>query len=435
MIPGPSVFPSHQAQRLLDALNYSASHVLHYRNLFLENGLRPSNIGTIQDLQTLPILHKYQIQENWSNFISDEYRDREAELHIRYTSGSSGQPLKVIKTRTERIIAGRYLMQARQRCGLSLTGIKSASLGGRADFDSHAGDNPYTHGRGKGKILRLSYQKFSELAFREYVTALNNFQPTWLYALPSTIEGLARLSLEEKLMIDLPNLQLIELAGEFLSPDVRKCVQEAFKLKPISQYSAHEVWGIAFECMQGSMHVLEENVLLEVLRDDGTPVEFGEAGQTIVTSLNFRCMPFIRYQLGDLVTPLDIKCACGDSRPVVRIEGGRSSDLIHGHPTKIGNLIFDAVMKRLHETYNLSVQQYRIVQKSTTTFEAWIVDKNLWTTQLQGAFVSEVRHMLNQQVKIVFKFVPHIPEHPSGKKKSFIVQMEEVKEMGSNEHE
>ena len=50
---------------------------------------------------------------------------------------------------------------------------------------------------------------------------------------------------------------------------------------------------------------------MEVVKD-GRNVGFGEKGNVCVTGLNNRCMPFIRYDLGDVAILREGKeCSCG----------------------------------------------------------------------------------------------------------------------------
>ena len=56
---------------------------------------------------------------------------------------------------------------------------------------------------------------------------------------------------------------------------------------------------IAHECEYGSLHINDENMIVEIL-NNGLPCKDGEQGEIVVTELNNTAMPLIRYQLGGL---------------------------------------------------------------------------------------------------------------------------------------
>src|SRR3546814_3537656 len=69
-------------------------------------------------------------------------------------------------------------------------------------------------------------------------------------------------------------------------------------------------------------HVQSENVLLEVVDDDGRPCGPGETGRVLITSLHNFATPLIRYELGDYAE-VGSPCACGRGLPVIKQVLGR----------------------------------------------------------------------------------------------------------------
>jgi phenylacetate-CoA ligase len=411
-----------QASAIRKLVRYAAEHVPFYQTLFEMIGLSPDDIQSAADVRSIPHVTKQDITAEWSRFTSDEYLGREHELIARYTSGSTGAPLKIVKTKLERVISGRHLMSARARCGLRLP-VRWAGVGGRGDGSGSFGDQAFLQRRGKDSVLRLSHLNFSEATLQEYAHALEDFQPTWIYAMPSTIDCLAQVVLAQGRPLTLHNLQLIELAAEYLAPDVRKRVWQAFGFSPVNQYGSQEVWGIAFECNNGGMHVLDKNVYLEVVKEDGTPAGYYEPGEVVVTALHFRAMPFLRYRLGDFVIRLPGTCTCGNPQPLLQMIGGRVSDIIVGHPRKIGNLIFDAIMKHLQTSYSLTIQEYRLVQRSPRHFEVLIVGSTMWDDHIKAAFVTQAWASIGPGLSFDFKSLSELPPHESGKNRPFVIDL------------
>ena len=85
--------------------------------------------------------------------------------------------------------------------------------------------------------------------------------------------------------------------------------------------------------MTGEMHLCDDNVIVEVLRD-GRRAAVGEAGEVVVTGLHGHAVPYIRYNLGDTADPGDEQCRCGAPFSTLRDLRGRTMDycLLPGGP-------------------------------------------------------------------------------------------------------
>ena len=84
-----------------------------------------------------------------------------------------------------------------------------------------------------------------------------------------------------------------------------------FNCKVASQYGCYEVNSIAYECPFHKLHVMTENVYVEIVEDN----------QICITSKHNRVMPFVRYKVGDrgrLCT--DKNCSCGSQEPILELE-------------------------------------------------------------------------------------------------------------------
>ena len=91
--------------------------------------------------------------------------------------------------------------------------------------------------------------------------------------------------------------------------------------------SASRQWAAAYG---DGLHICEDEVILERVDPAGRPVGPDEpAARTLATGLAGRTFPFIRYDLGDEVTLLPGRCACGSSMPRVADIAGRRDDDFH----------------------------------------------------------------------------------------------------------
>ena len=109
---------------------------------------------------------------------------------------------------------------------------------------------------------------------------------------------------------------------------MRERITEAFGCRVVDMYGCQEAGLLATECPDGhGHHVCAESVLLEILREDGTPAPAGETGRVVLTSLHNFAMPLIRYAIGDYAALHDGPCPCGRALPLLTKIFGRSANL------------------------------------------------------------------------------------------------------------
>jgi len=159
----------------------------------------------------------------------------------------------------------------------------------------------------------------------DLVRELAAYAPEILATYPTAAEVLAAEQEAGRLSI---HPRQILVGGEQLSPSVRAAVSRAFGCPVRQGYGASECMSIAWDCGHGSLHVNADWVLLEPVDRQGRAVPPGEASHTVLlTDLANRVQPVIRYDLGDSVTLLPERCACGSHFPRIRIEGRRDDVL------------------------------------------------------------------------------------------------------------
>jgi phenylacetate-CoA ligase len=72
------------------------------------------------------------------------------------------------------------------------------------------------------------------------------------------------------------------------------------------------------ECSaQNGCHEQSELIYTEVVDEDGNPVQEGESGEVVITTLGVEGMPLIRYKTGDICRVFREVCTC--KRPSLRL--------------------------------------------------------------------------------------------------------------------
>jgi phenylacetate-CoA ligase len=112
-------------------------------------------------------------------------------------------------------------------------------------------------------------------------------------------------------------------AYELCSELHRRRIREAFECPVFGVYGATEFGALALQCEAGRYHVNPESYIVEL-----QPVA-GAVGELLVTSLDKKVMPLLRYRTGDLAIAADGPCSCAwsETGTLASLEG-RMADAI-----------------------------------------------------------------------------------------------------------
>ena len=159
---------------------------------------------------------------------------------------------------------------------------------------------------------------------------------TVLCCTPSYAIHLGEVAAEEKIDLAGSQVKLIIVAGEQGGsiPATRACIEGLWPgARVFDHHGMTEVGPVSFECSArpGVLHILESAYVAEVLEPGAaTPVEAGQTGELVLSTLGRTGSPLLRYRTGDLVKrALDTVCVCG--RSDLALEGGilsRTDDMV-----------------------------------------------------------------------------------------------------------
>lgn len=307
-----------QSARLRRIVRHAWENVPFYRALFGRAGVRPEEVRGIGDLARLPIVEKAELRSRPLVEVTARGVDLEA-LLARRTSGSTGQPFTIRRTPAEDRLLYLFRLRAHRQCGVRafdrMASLVEPTIGG--------GDRSrlrrLRHSLGLFRLEAMSCFEEPEVLLKR----LDELAPAVIAGYPSTLALVAR----RLRHTDFPRIRpRTVLAGaEPLEPQVRERISQAFGAPVFDLYGAHEFGLIAWECAQGgALHVCDDNLILEVLRD-GRPAAEGERGEVVATNLHALAMPFIRYHIGDLVVRGAQSCRCGQPFSLLRAIDGRAA--------------------------------------------------------------------------------------------------------------
>ena len=175
----------------------------------------------------------------------------------------------------------------------------------------------------------------------QQVAAMAELQPAGYIGTPSFLKIIVEKAGE--LGVALPSVRKALVSGEAFPPSLRDWLAER-GVQGYQCYATADVGLIAYETTAREGLVLEEGVIVEIVRPGtGDPVAAGEVGEVVVTSLN-PAYPLIRFGTGDLSAVLPGDCPSGRTNTRIRGWMGRADQTtkISGmfvHPKQVADIV------------------------------------------------------------------------------------------------
>lgn len=276
-----------------------------------------------------------------------------------------------------------------------------------------------------GNCLSFSKSNLDNDRIAEIYLRIKEFRPKYMIIEPSVAILLCEY-IESNNLDKIDSIEYIELTGEFLLHNVKMKIEKVFGCKTANQYGAYEVNSIAYECPCGNMHIMENNVYVEIIDENGKVIENEEEGDICITSLTNYTMPFIRYNIGDRGRICNNKCNCGNKYPVLELTNGRSNDyILCENGDKIHSSIFMKVIERINEKLRNIILQYQIHQLNFNDFRFDLVlSEEIDMQKLIDAFIKSFDEERLYQLNVTFKFHDELfPNSSTGKLYYFINEM------------
>jgi phenylacetate-CoA ligase len=260
---------------------------------------------------------------------------------------------------------------------------------------------------GKAFMLHIGHSVDHQL------TWLQQIRPDYLLTYPTNALELARQAV--RIGQSLPPLRELRLFGEAVDASSREELQQHWGVIT-DGYSANELGYLALQCPEfgDRYHIQAENVLLEVLDDQGRPCRPGEVGRVVVTPLHNYAMPLIRYENGDFAE-VGEACPCGRGLPVLRRILGRTRNMLQ---LPDGSRRWPVVgFKTLRAI--VPAIQFQILQQSLTEVELRLVAERPLTGAEEDRLRAAVCKALEHDFQVRVSCVAQIEREPGGKYEEF----------------
>jgi phenylacetate-CoA ligase len=349
-----------QRRRLKLVLKYVYERSRFYRRAFKGIKVDPADFRDTADLRKFPFTTKDDLRQHSYPYGGDFLCvPRRQLIGWHMTSGTTGRPTVGPYTMKDHLtwmnVMARTLVTAGVRPGDILLNIYGYGL-----FTGGLGFHQSCH------LVGAAVVPWSVGRTEPMVQAIQDFKPTVMTGTPSyqlyVMETLRKNGIDpakSSLRITIPG-------AEVWTEEMRQRIEQGYGLKAKgggarNVYGATELLGPGSgqECEQeNGFHFWTDQFFLEILDPEtNEPVEPGEEGEMVVTTMTKEAMPLIRYRMRDLTILDDGDCACGRSAfPRCMWVTGRVDDVIHYRGTKIWPGAIQQAMFRFPEVNDYLVE-------------------------------------------------------------------------------
>jgi phenylacetate-CoA ligase len=211
---------------------------------------------------------------------------------------------------------------------------------------------------------------------KRQIQIMQDFKTTALVCTPSYALMIADAMLEMGININALSLRWGLFGAEPWSEAMRTEINNKLNITATDNYGLSEVMGpgVAGECLEcNGLHINEDHFLVELI-NPGTlqPVQPGEVGELVITTLTKEAFPVIRYRTRDLTRLITEPCACGRTNYRMTRILGRTDDMliikgVNVFPTQIENVLFEIEGTEPH--YRIVVERENHQDKATVLVE------------------------------------------------------------------
>lgn len=400
----PEAIEERRWSRVKQLLEHAYRTVPYYRQLFDAHGVNIDALVRERNLSAIPILRKSTVRTH--DLRSSDYDP--AGLRTSKTGGSTGVPLKLFFTPVCEDYRNAAEMMTDGWAGVRLGDKRFAVWGNPV---RPKGFKQHFRARLINPTVFLDTMNLSPETLREGVRAWNEEGCDFIFGHSHSIYQFAEYVLRQGHKVKKP--KAIMATSMMLLAHERERIEQAFGAPVFDRYGCEEVGLIASECaVHRGMHLNAEDLILEVVDDQGNPLPPGQTGKVVVTDLNNLAMPLIRYQNEDMAALLQEPCSCGRSLPLISKPAGRIADFLK-RPD--GSLVAGVSLIERTLTAIAGISQMQIIQEQLKEIRINLVANERYDARAEQKLRDEFWSVFGPEVRVTINPVEMIQQEPNGK--------------------
>jgi len=330
-----------QLEHLKKTVKWVYEKIPFYKNRFDEQGIKPEDIKTLEDLSKLPFTAKTDLRDHYPFGLCAVPLSQVVRIHA--SSGTTGKPITGPYTAND--------LEQWTECmarTLYAAGVRSHDI-----CQNAYGMGLFTGGLGihQGATrIGAAVIPISSGQTERQIMILQDFGVTVLCCTPTYALNIAERAEEMGVKIrDLP-LRIGCFGAEPWTVEMRKEIEQRLGIKAMETYGLTEFGGpgTSFDCIeQNGLHINEDHFIPEIVDPvTGEVFPLGTKGELVLTAIQREAMPMIRYRTRDITTLRRVRCECG--RTFIKMDKvyGRSDDMliisgVNVFPSQIESLLLD----------------------------------------------------------------------------------------------
>ena len=356
-----------QLAKLKKVVEYAYNNSKFYKNMFDKNGLKPSDIQTLDDIRKIPFTVKTDLRDNYPYGLNAVPMEDIARIHA--SSGTSGKPTVVTYTKNDLEMWSECMARLITMAGVTKKDVVQISFG-YGLFTGALGLH-----QGMEKVGATVIPASSGNTERQ-IMLLKDLGATVLVATPSYALYIAEMI--EKMGLDINDFKLrVGLFGsEASSVEMHNELERRLHVLSTDNYGLSEIIGpgVAGECTyKQGLHVNEDYFFVEILNPETfEPVPDGEYGELVITALSKEAMPILRYRTKDITRIIPGTCPCGRTMRRLDKFQGRTDDMlvirgVNVFPSQIEGVLMD--IPEVGSSYEIVVTRENYMDKLEVSVE------------------------------------------------------------------
>lgn len=398
---------SEQASRLQTFIAQVTRQVPYYKTLFQTLELQASDIKSVSDLGKLPFLDKHTIKTHFEELKSNT----SGPVSSFTTGGSSGNPLTFLLSneRVSHDVAEKW--RATRWWNVDIGDKEIVAWG--SPIELGAQDKVRV---ARDKLFRstlIPAFDMDEAKLLAFIEQIQQEKPAMLFGYPSVFSLIAKTAQKEKIDLTSLGIKVVFVTSERLYPYQRDIIEQVFNAPVANGYGSRDAGFIAHQCPSGNMHISAEDLIVEIVDQQGSIVPEGEKGEIVVTHMATSDFPFIRYKTGDIAALDSAPCACGRGLPVLKYIEGRTTDfVVAANGTMMHGLALIYILRELD-----GIEEFKIIQETKLHTRIQIVPSinKAVPEVLKDKIIRGFKARLGDEVVIDLETVSQIEAEKSGK--------------------
>jgi phenylacetate-CoA ligase len=406
-----SVIEAFQLERLNAVWKHAVSYVPYYRTLRTKADL-PLRFSSLAEFRsTVPVLSKSEVRTSPQRFLSEQRRRGE----WKRTGGSTGTPMNVYWASEAHLEMLRCKYRFYAMWGIDIFDRSAFLWGHSASFAPGLAGRVARFRQPLEDLLRnrirLSAYDLGPNDLNTYLRKILRFRPVSVYGYSRGLYLLACKAAENGFRCD--SLKLFTLSGEPAFPYIVEKIEQTFGAPAAVEYGSIECGFIAGEWPDRTLRVREDAVCVETLpREDGRY-------EIVVSVLNNRSFPLLRYALGD-VTDAPLNCR-DHGFAILQNVAGRNNDFI---VTRSGRLLHSARFDALFKYHSKAIQGFQIRQNEKGALIVMLeLNPRSAPADLERSILQRKIQELVEGYPVTLEIVASIPQTAAGKHRIVMSQL------------